>query len=285
MGLMSDGWAWDPTLYAGSADHYERGRLPYPAQLAPALAEVMSLDGQGRLLDVGCGPGIVALRLAHLFREAVGIDADTDMVQVAVRRARELSIDNATFRVMRAEALPGDLGRFRVATFAQSFHWFDRDRVAVATLDMLEPGGAFVHVNATTGEGDECLETGDPLPPYGSLHPLIRSYLGSNRRAGQGTRTSSPSGEGEVLRAAGFLAPEVVQVSGGEVVHTTPEDILSRHLSLSSSAPHLFGARLEAFCSDALALLRAASRNGRFAERVRDAELVIYRKPGPYQAF
>lgn len=64
MGVMSDGWEWDSSLYAGSAEHYERGRLPYPSQLAPVLADAMSLDGRGRLLDVGCGPGIVALRLA-----------------------------------------------------------------------------------------------------------------------------------------------------------------------------------------------------------------------------
>jgi cyclopropane fatty-acyl-phospholipid synthase-like methyltransferase len=38
------------------------------------LAEDLGLDGSGRLLDVGCGPGVLAVRLAHLFEDAVGLD-------------------------------------------------------------------------------------------------------------------------------------------------------------------------------------------------------------------
>jgi hypothetical protein len=67
---------------------------------------------------------------------------------------------------MRAEELPGELGRFRVVTFAQSFHWFDRPRVARAVHRMLEPGGACVLVHATTHRGlpgEEALR--HPRPP------------------------------------------------------------------------------------------------------------------------
>lgn len=47
----------DECLYAGSAPYYAVGRMPYPQQLADALREHLELGGQGRLLDVGCGPG------------------------------------------------------------------------------------------------------------------------------------------------------------------------------------------------------------------------------------
>lgn len=36
------------------------------------------------------------------------------------------------------------LGRFRAVTFAQSFHWLNRPRVARLVRDVLEPGGACV---------------------------------------------------------------------------------------------------------------------------------------------
>jgi len=63
-------WSWDESLFAGAAGYYEQGRLPYAPGLADAFARSLALDGRGRLLDAGCGPGTVTLRLAPLF-EAV----------------------------------------------------------------------------------------------------------------------------------------------------------------------------------------------------------------------
>src|SRR6516164_3095099 len=73
-------WTWDDTVFEGTAAYYRQGRKPYAPALASALAEHLGLDGQGRLLDVGCGPGTVALFFAHLFQCVVGIDSDPGMV-------------------------------------------------------------------------------------------------------------------------------------------------------------------------------------------------------------
>ena len=70
---------------AGSAAYYERGRLPYAPAFAEVLATSLGLDGQDRLLDVGCGPGIVTLPMARYFREAAGVDPDPDMLAQAAR--------------------------------------------------------------------------------------------------------------------------------------------------------------------------------------------------------
>ena len=59
--------SYDPTLFEGAAAHYRYGRPPYSPQLEDALGEELGLDGSGRLLDGGCGPGILTVRLAHLF--------------------------------------------------------------------------------------------------------------------------------------------------------------------------------------------------------------------------
>src|SRR5436190_15932590 len=66
-------WEWDETLFAGAAPYYMQGRLPYAEGLGDALRTSLALDGRGRLLDVGCGPGVVTVRLAHLFDEVVGL--------------------------------------------------------------------------------------------------------------------------------------------------------------------------------------------------------------------
>jgi len=75
-------WEWDETLFTGAAPYYAQGRLPYAEGLANALRASLALDGRGRLLDVGCGPGVVTVQLAHLFDEVVGLDPDPDIVRI-----------------------------------------------------------------------------------------------------------------------------------------------------------------------------------------------------------
>jgi SAM-dependent methyltransferase len=118
-------FSWDPTLYAGSAVHYARGRRPYSPALAAAVRDELGLDGTGRLLDVGCGPGSLTTVLAPLFASAVGVDADAGMLAEAARRS-----PGVEWQQLRAEELPADLGTFRVVSFAQSFHWMDQPVVA-----------------------------------------------------------------------------------------------------------------------------------------------------------
>jgi ubiquinone/menaquinone biosynthesis C-methylase UbiE len=127
---------WDPKLYQGSAPYYARGRLPYPPEMAAALRDELALDGTGRLLDLGCGPGSVTLLLALLFAEVVGVDPDAGMIAEAQTKAARQGVGHAHWVEMPAEALPDDLGSFRVATLAQSFHWMDRKKVASAVRGM-----------------------------------------------------------------------------------------------------------------------------------------------------
>lgn len=78
-------WTWDETVYQGTASYYRKGRYPYAPGLADALARHLNLDGRGRLLDVGCGPGSVTLLFAPLFDRVVGVDSDAEMVSADSR--------------------------------------------------------------------------------------------------------------------------------------------------------------------------------------------------------
>src|SRR5215208_6087013 len=77
------GVSYDPTIYQGAAAYYRRGRPAYSPQLEAVLSEGLDLDGSGRLLDAGCGPGILTVRIAHLFEEAVGLARRLGRVRVA----------------------------------------------------------------------------------------------------------------------------------------------------------------------------------------------------------
>ncbi len=277
---MPKSWEWDETLYLGSAPYYARGRPPYAPGLAERLAEALSLDGTGRLLDVGCGPGILTLTLAHLFAEVVGVDPDEGMLAEGERRAAASGIRNARWVQARAEELTEDLGSFRVATFAQSFHWMDRERVAAIMQSLLVPGGAFVHVSDVKEPIKTPADLPFPAPPYEAIRALVREYLGPVARAGQGVlRYGSLDGEAVVLYRAGYRGPERLRVPAAGVRERTADDLVAWVYSLSGSAPHLFGDDREAFERDLRGILRNASPTGLFSEQPPDTEVFIWRMP------
>lgn len=259
--------------YAGSAPFYRQGRLPYPRTLPVDLVRAIAPTPPGRLLDIGCGPGRLTVLLADHFAETVGIDADPQMVRAAELLAAELRT-NVRFHRMRAEDLPGDLAAVDVVTFALSFHWLDRERVARAAFELLRPGGTCVHVHGWSLRGDPVLG-GHPPPPYDAVTDLLDRYLGPERRPAHAT----PGEESGPMRAAGFVGPTVVIVPGGEVVTSTADDLVARAYSTSGASPGRLGPHRPEVESAIRRVLDEASPSGRFDERLRDARLAVWRRP------
>src|SRR5581483_7814938 len=168
----------DPTLYQGSAAYYARGRPPYSRALAATLAAEVALDPTSRLLDAGCGPGVLAIALASRFAEVVALDPDADMLAEGRRRAAEAGIANIRWVQAVAEAIPTlGLGRFKLVTFGQSFHWTDRAQVAESIYDILEPGGALALIAHMHAGRPVPAGPGYPLIPHDTIHALIERYL------------------------------------------------------------------------------------------------------------
>jgi SAM-dependent methyltransferase len=279
----SGGRRWDPSLYAGSAAHYARGRVPYPRELVDGLVTELALDGRGRLLDLGCGPGSLTLLLAPWFERATGLDADADMLAEAARQARVAGLSHVDWVHLRAEEVPADLGPFRVATLAQSFHWMDRPLVARRLRQVLAADGAVVHVHATTHEG---VDGGPPLPhprpPRRAIDDLVERFLGSRGRAGKGSRPDvvgdAPLGdvEAEIYRGAGFAGPARLVVPG-TVVDLTTDAVVAGVFSLSRATPHLFGDVAPAFEAALRELLAEVGPQGVFSEQMADTVADVWR--------
>lgn len=276
---QASSWEWDESLYSGSACYYATGRMPYPDGLADALAETLRLDGTGRLLDVGCGPGSLTLILARLFGDVVGIDADADMIAVAAGRSERAGAGQIDWRVMRAEQISPELGTFRLVTFAQSFHWVDRPLVAGLVREVLDDDGALALVHANTHEG---VAGPHPLPfprpPREEIAELIRRYLGPVRRAGRGSLVPGhpPDGEDAVLRAAGFTRLVKLEVSAGPPAERDEDEVIASVFSLSFAAPHLFGVRKKQFEQDLRSLLRRTAPDGHFCEERQPVALHVW---------
>lgn len=270
---------YDPTLYQGAAAYYARGRPPYSALLVPTLEAELGLDGSGRVLDVGCGPGILTTELAGCFDEAVGLDPDEDMLAEGARRAKKARLENVRWVRALAEDIPQlDLGYFRLVTFGQSFQWTDRERVAEAVYDIVEPGGALaLIVHAHEGRPAPS-GPGYPLIPHDEIHELIRRYLGPRRRAGRGFRNDPPDRYEDALARTRFGAPDSLFAPGRSDIVRDIDDVVAAFFSMSFAAPHLFGERRDAFEADLRALLAARSETGLFWDWPGDTGIMLARK-------
>jgi SAM-dependent methyltransferase len=270
--------SYDPTLFEGAAAHYRYGRPPYSPQLEAVLTEELDLDGSGRLLDGGCGPGILTVRLAHLFEEAVGLDPDAAMLAEGRRVAEERGITNIRWVQALAEDLPAAAsGPYRLITFGSSFHWTDEAGVAETVYEMLEPGSALALIVHTVEGRPEPPSPGPPPIPHAEIKALIEKYLGSTRRAGQGVSPVRTHRFEDILVRTRFGAPRSIFVPGIPDLLRDGESVLSGYFSFSSSAPHLFGDRAEDFAGEVRELLASRSPEGVFWDWPGDTEVILAR--------
>jgi SAM-dependent methyltransferase len=267
---------YDSTIYEGAAVHYRPGRPAYSPQLEAALVDELRLDGAGRLLDGGCGPGILTVRLAHLFEEAIGLDPDAAMLEEGRRAAEERGIANIRWVQALAEELPAAApGPYRLVTFGQSFHWTDEARVAEAIFDMLEPGGALALVVHTVAGRPVPESPGAPPIPHAEIEALVAKYLGPTKRAGRGNAPKRTHRFEDVLVRTRFGAPRSIFVPGIPDLLRDSESVLSGYFSLSSAAPHLFGDRVDDFAAEVRDLLAGRV----FWDWPGDTEVVFALKP------
>ncbi len=203
------------------------------------------------------------------------------MLVEAERLADDAGVVDAQWVQMRAEDLPGGLGRFRVVAFAASFHWMDRPKVARVVRTMLHPGGAAVQIDAPAYRCDALADAAGselphPFPPDDAIVELRRRYLGPDTRAGRGIRNSSPDGEDAVFIDAGFAPARRVVVPDGRVINRTIDDLVATRFSSSPTAPRLFGDRAVEFESDLRQLLADASPSGSFSVRLPDNVIRVW---------
>lgn len=108
---------------------------------APRLVRHAKVRSGDRVLDVGCGTGVVAITAAKHGAHATGIDLTPELLERARQNASisELSVD---WREGDAENLPFDDGSFDVVVSQFGHIFAPRPEVAIAEmLRVLKPGG------------------------------------------------------------------------------------------------------------------------------------------------
>jgi SAM-dependent methyltransferase len=120
---------WDPDRYARNAR--------FVADLGLPVLELLAAQPGERILDLGCGDGVLTEKLAALGCQVVGVDSSPE--QVAAAQARGLDA-----RVIDAQRLPFE-AEFDAVFSNAALHWMrPPDAVIAGVWRALEPGGRFV---------------------------------------------------------------------------------------------------------------------------------------------
>ena len=124
------GQAWEAARYAANARFVADLGLPVVELLAPQPGE--------RILDLGCGDGVLTRRLVEIGCSVVGVDAAPDMVREACVRGVDARLADGADLRFAAE--------FDAVFSNAALHWMsaDPDAVIAGVARALRPGGRFV---------------------------------------------------------------------------------------------------------------------------------------------
>jgi SAM-dependent methyltransferase len=253
--------------FASTVSLYENLRPPYPPAFFRTVAERLSFSQKHALIDLGTGPGLLALGFAPYVGRIVGVDPEGAMLaaarRAAAREGRELTLIEG-----RAETLAETVGTFEVVTIGRALHWMDRDG-ALALFDRLLARDGTILVCASFSARD-------------ARNPWLEDYNAARRawspatlwdESGSGARTHRDLAV--FFDASAFRPVDRIKVETSHSVSVG--DLAKRVLTFSSSSPEVLGDKAEAMLADVAERLLPFSRDGRVAETLVSTAQVVRR--------
>ncbi|APG14117.1 methylase [Bradyrhizobium japonicum] len=253
--------------FASTASLYEHLRPPYPSEFFRSVAHKLGLTKQSSLIDLGTGPGLLALGFGPYVGRIVGVDPEPAMLDAARRAAASAGRD-ITLIEGKAETLSPDIGSFDVVTIGRALHWMDRD-LTLALLDRLVAHDGAIAICASFSATD-------------GRNPWLDGYNEARRRwspaklweeAGRGTRTHRDLPA--FFRGSSFQPAQLVSIETSHLVGL--HDLAERTLTYSSSSPEALGENADAMLRDVGQHLAPFSRDGAIAETVVSTAQIVKR--------
>jgi trans-aconitate methyltransferase len=267
---MAEPAVFQPHRFRTAARHYLAGRPPYAPRLIRLVAELVGLSGRDSMLDLGCGPGLLAGAFAPRVAAVVAIDPEPEMLRVAEATFG----DRGNIRFVRGSSydLSPSLGPFRLVTMGRSFHWMDRAATLQLLDAMIEPDGAVALFNSHLCEVPDNAW-------YAGYRDLLRRYA-------ENDTTHVQRSTGTWVRHEAFLLDsafcQVDEVSVIERRQVTVEQLIDRAFSRSSTAPDRLGEAASAtMAAEIEALLRPLAIDGILTEVVASSAVLAKRPPPP----
>lgn len=261
--------SYDPRRFQTTVPYYERYRLGYPGLLIRRVIERVGLKSGDAVMDLGCGPGLVAIPFAKAGMAVTGVDPEPAMLEAA-RDAADAAGVVLDLRQGSSFELPAGIGPFKLVTMGRSFHWMDREATLALLDGLVAPGGgvAILHDHhPKTVENRWRSMFHDLADAYGrkdSCH--VRARESEDHRSHE-----------SVLMRSAFAHVERVSVFLN--LTRTADDIVGLAFSLSTTAPQKLGERKEQFERDLRARLAEISPDGRFEEIAEMTAVIATRGP------
>src|SRR5882757_6195707 len=244
--------------FATTVALYEELRPPYPPSFFREVAQRLALGKQHALIDLGTGPGLLALGFAPYVGRIVGVDPEPAML-AAAKKAAEHATQAFTLIAGKAENLPDNIGGFDVVTIGRALHWMDREATLARLERLVAPEGVIL-VCASFSAAD-------------GRNPWLDDYNTARRAWSKESLWSEASSAGRTHRdLAGFFqgtrfhAADVIRVETSHEVSV--RDLARRVLTFSSSSREVIGDRVEAMLRDVEQRLLPLSRESRITEIV-----------------
>jgi ubiquinone/menaquinone biosynthesis C-methylase UbiE len=248
--------------FQSAAAYYDRFRSPYPPEAFGHIRAAFDLGAGTRVLDLGCGPGTVAIALSGAVAEVVAVDPEERMLAQGERLARARGARNIRWVHARAEDFQLEGGRFKAVTMGQSFHWMDRDAVLGRLADFIEDEGGLALINPGRRRPQESWED--------VAGAVVTKYLGRRRRHPK----AHPQAEHEpALRRSAHFSVFTTREFPSEIERDIPS-IVGCLYSTTMAAKPLFGDRAGAFERDLSEALLRFNPSGVFKERL-ETEVLI----------
>ena len=116
--------------------------LPGHSQSMKMLIELSGVSGLDDVLDVACGPGLVACEFSPHARYVTGIDITPQMIEQAAKRQEDKQLSNLSWRVGNVLPLPFPDSHFSIVLTRYSFHHFLNPKAVLAEmLRVCKPSG------------------------------------------------------------------------------------------------------------------------------------------------
>ncbi|MCP1184426.1 class I SAM-dependent methyltransferase [Paenibacillus sp. 1781tsa1] len=128
--------------FTSRVDSYLKYRPSYPKEAIDHLYDVVGLDANSNIADIGSGTGIISKLLLERGSYVITVEPNQ-----AMREAAEQTLkSNPQFQSIAGSAestgLPDQSVDFIVC--AQAFHWFDRSAAQIEFRRILRPGGRVI---------------------------------------------------------------------------------------------------------------------------------------------
>jgi ubiquinone/menaquinone biosynthesis C-methylase UbiE len=133
-------------------DQFTRQAVPFATAAAirdqeflDRIVRMAETGSEDTVLDVACGPGLLACAFARVARRATGIDLTPAMLAQAMALEAEQGLQNVTWVQGDVQPLPYGDGSFSIVTARYAFHHFlDPLAVLKEMRRVCQPGGRVV---------------------------------------------------------------------------------------------------------------------------------------------